>query len=47
VKFDDIAPFNRSSLEPYIAEQESSEALRLRCQLSGNLQLDLLKARFD
>ncbi|RPG28398.1 MAG: hypothetical protein CBC52_006465 [Gammaproteobacteria bacterium TMED92] len=47
LEFADIAPFNRSSFEPYIAEQVLSEALRLRCELSGNLQLDLLKARFD
>ena len=47
LEFDDIAPFNRSSFEPYIAEQVLGEALRLRCQVSGNLQLDLLKARFD
>ena len=47
LEFTDIAPFNRSSFEPYIAEQVLSEALRLRCELSGNLQLDLLKARFD
>lgn len=47
LEFPDIAPFNRSSFEPYIAEQVLSEALRLRCELSGNLQLDLLKARFN
>lgn len=47
LEFADIAPFNRSSFEPYIADQVLSEALRLRCELSGNLQLDLLKARFD
>ena len=47
LEFADIAPFNRSSFEPYIAEQVLSEALRLRCELSGNLQIDLLKARFD
>jgi hypothetical protein len=47
LEFTDIAPFSRSSFEPYIAEQVLSEALHLRCELSGSLQLDLLKARFD
>ena len=47
LEFTDIAPFNRSSFEPYIAEQVLREALNLRCQLSGALQLDLLKAHFD
>ena len=46
LEFTDIAPFNRSSFEPYIAEQVLSESLNLRCQFSGSLQLDLLKTYF-
>ena len=47
LEFNDIAPFNRSSFEPYIAEQVLSEALNLRCQFSGTLQLNLLKTNFN
>ena len=47
LEFNDIAPFNRSSFEPYIAEQVLSKALNLRCQFSGTLQLDLLKTNFN
>jgi len=46
LEFTDIAPFNRTSFEPYIAEHVLREALNLRCQFSGALQLDLLKAHF-
>jgi len=46
IEMQDIAPFNRSSFEPYIADQILTEAVNIRCQSRGETQLQLLKARF-
>jgi hypothetical protein len=46
IEVNDIAPFSRTSYEPYIAEQILSEAVNIRCQPRGETQLQLLKARF-
>ena len=42
----DVAPFSRTSFEPYIAEQVLPEAVRLRCQTKGAVRLQLLKSKF-
>jgi hypothetical protein len=46
IEMQDIAPFSRSSFEPYIADQILAEAVNIRCHSRGETQLQLLKARF-
>ena len=43
----DIAPFSRTSFEPYVAEHVLPDAVRLRCQARGDLGVQLLKASFN
>ena len=40
----DVAPFSRTSFEPYVAEHVLQEAVSLRCQGIGTLEIQLLKS---
>ena len=43
----DVAPFSRASFEPYVAEHILPDAVRLRCQPTGSVRLQLLKSKFS
>jgi hypothetical protein len=43
----DVAPFSRSSFEPYVAEHVLADAVRLRCQTKGPVRLQLLRSKFS
>ena len=47
VDFSDISPFSKSSFETYFAEQILKEAIMLRCNLDGALQLELLLSSYE
>ena len=47
IEVDDIAPFSRTSFEPYVAEHVLPEAVRIRCEAEDPLQLQLIKAKFS
>tara|TARA_X000000950_G_scaffold281876_1_gene379507 strand:- start:3497 stop:3799 length:303 start_codon:yes stop_codon:yes gene_type:complete len=47
IEMTDIAPFNRTSFEPYVADHILREAVALRCTSVGSVHLDLLKAQFS
>lgn len=42
----DIAPFNRASFEPYVAEHVLPDAVRIRCEAESDLALQLVKEKF-
>lgn len=46
IEVNNIAPFSRTSFEPYVAEHILSEAVNMRCESRGETELQLLKARF-
>ena len=41
----DIAPFNRVSFEPYIADHVLADAVRIHCDSDEEVQIQLLKSR--
>lgn len=47
IEVDNIAPFSRTSFEPYVAEHVLPEAVRIRCDAEESLQLQLIKAKFS
>ncbi|MEM9622422.1 MAG: hypothetical protein AAF993_12280 [Pseudomonadota bacterium] len=47
LEMDDLAPFSTASFEPYVAEHVLPEAVQLRCDVSGHVQIQLLKAHYD
>ncbi len=47
IEMGDLSPFSASSFEPYIAEHILPEAVQIRCNVTGKIQLQLLKARFN
>ena len=42
----DLAPFSRTSFEPYVAEHILPDAVNVRCRPRGGVQLQLLKAHY-
>ncbi len=42
----DLAPFSRTSFEPYLAEHVIPEAVSIRCRTKGEVKLQLLKASY-
>jgi len=42
----DLAPFSRTSFEPYLAEHVIPDAVACRCRTTGNVTLQLLKAHY-
>ena len=42
----DLAPFSRTSFEPYLAEHVLPEAVAARCRPAGEVMLQLLKAHY-
>ena len=42
----DLAPFSRTSFEPYLAEHVLPEAVAARCRPGGEVKLQLLKAHY-
>ena len=46
IEVSDLAPFSRSSFEPYVAEHILPEAVNIRCRPEGHVQLQLLKAHY-
>jgi hypothetical protein len=46
LEIDDMAPFTRSSIEPYVAEHVLPEAVAIGCRTSEPVDLLLLKAHF-
>ena len=46
IEVSDLAPFSRSSFEPYVAEHILPEAVNIRCRPDGQVQLQLLKAHY-
>ena len=47
IDFSDISPFGKSSFETYFAEQILKEAIVLRCNIDGALQLELLLSSYE
>ena len=47
IDFSDISPFGKSTFETYFAEQILKEAIMLRCDIDGELQLELLLSSYD
>ena len=47
IDFSDISPFGKSTFETYFAEQILKEAIMLRCDIDGALQLELLLSSYD
>ena len=47
IEMHDIAPFSRTSFEPYVAEHVLPEAVRIRCEAEDPLQLQLVKVKFS
>ena len=47
IELTDLAPFTRSSIEPYVAEHVLPEAVSIRCRTQGQVQLQLLKAHYS
>ena len=45
IEMADLAPFNSTSFEPYVAEHVLPEAVSISCRVSDH-QLQLLKAHF-
>ena len=46
LEVDDLAPFTRSSFEPYVAEHVLPEAVAIGCRTTEPVDLLLLKAHF-
>ncbi len=46
IEVTDLKPFNRTSFEPYVAEHVLPDAVRLRCERTGELGVQLLKSYF-
>ena len=46
IEMRDMAPFTRTSFEPYLAEHVIPEAVSIRCQSKGEVSLQLLKAHY-
>lgn len=46
IEMTDLAPFSRSSFEPYVAEHILPEAVTIRCQPIAPIQLQLLNAHY-
>ena len=46
LEINDIAPFNRVSFEPYIADHVIIDAVRIYCEGDGDVQIQLLNASF-
>jgi len=42
----DLAPFSRTSFEPYLAEHVLPEAVSIRCRVKDAVKVQLLKAHF-
>ena len=47
IEMDDIAPFTRTSFEPFVAEHVLPEAVRIRCEAEAGLELQLVKSKFS
>ena len=47
IDFSDISPFGKSTFETYFAEQILKEAIMLRCDIDGALQLELLLSSYE
>ena len=47
IEVSDLAPFSRTSFEPYVAEHILPEAVNIRCRPDGAIQLQLLKAHYS
>ena len=47
VEVSNIAPFSRTSFEPYVAEHVLPDAVRIRCQILDPPQVQLLKSHFN
>ena len=46
IEMADLAPFSSTSFEPYVADHILPEAVTMRCEVTGQVQLQLLKAHF-
>ncbi len=46
IEMADLAPFTSVSFEPYLSEHVLPEAVAIRCETLGPVQLELLKARY-
>lgn len=46
IEIKDIAPFNRVSFEPYIADHVLADAVRIHCESDDEIQIQLLKASY-
>ena len=47
IEVSDVSPFSKHSYEPYIADHVLREAVDIRCRPDGEVQLQLLMARFS
>ena len=46
IEVSDVAPFSRSSFEPYVADHILREAVIIRCKPTSDIQLQLLRAHY-
>ena len=46
IEMSDLAPFSRTSFEPYLAEHVLPDAVMSRCRSQGEVKLQLLKAHY-
>ncbi|MEM7101235.1 MAG: hypothetical protein AAF541_23435 [Pseudomonadota bacterium] len=47
IEMDDIAPFTRTSFEPFVADHVLPEAVKIRCDAEDFLELQLVKSKFN
>lgn len=46
IEMRDLAPFSRTSFEPYVAEHVIPDAVAIRCRSAGAVKIQLLKAHY-
>jgi len=47
IEVSDVAPFSRTSFEPYVADHILPEAVTIRCRPAAAIQLQLLRAHYS
>lgn len=47
IEVSDVAPFSRTSFEPYVADHILPEAVAIRCQPESAIKLQLLQAHYS
>ena len=47
IEVSDVAPFSRTSFEPYVADHILAEAVAIRCRPTSAVQFQLLQAHYS